>query len=313
MNSIWHYLRAALNFGRRAHVPMSWRERRIFASMILTTAYIIAMPTMYSAMTSYAPVYYPFVQSVYHGDFTCDVPESQSTVYGNAGFFAGWGVVLDTERLGLNPQITIAAYDTQHPLRLYYERHISDYIAAAEDERCVGVPRSECPLLAKNSTLDVFGDQKDVTSPLLDIQTWGSNHTTGLPDVWLCDTRIVKTKDIDITLSSTPHINTIITCNAINKYQWGFSFLLLFIVCVLQFIWAAMMYELWIEARRNDNSRVERSQSAQNVADKPSLLVSAVAIVSQAKQQYGKGIKVWSSEELNNSVWNGSMGMPSYS
>lgn len=43
----------------------------------------------------------------------------------------------------------------------------------------------------------------------------------------------------------------------VSTYQWGFSFLLTFIVCVLTTVWSIGMYAMWMDTHQN--SRVDRS------------------------------------------------------
>ena len=270
--------------------------------MMLASLYIIAMPTLYSAMTSYVPILDPsivFNPGPYGSEGNvrqCGTRASYNVPYGPGGFNAGWGVLVDSRRIGYGGSIAIAAYVENEGLRKYYERYKDQYVAAGEDSRCKHVPRSACPPLMRPSTLEYYGYYHNLSAPLLDIQTWGT-ASDGLPNVWLCNGMILQTEDLHSG-------NVTGICNAGGDgYQWGFSFLLLFFTCLLQFLWGAIMYGLWLQARRGAGA--ERSQAAENMAEKPSVLASAVAMVSQAEQQYGEDIKGWTSKELEKVVWKG--------
>lgn len=111
-------------------------------------------------------------------------------------------------------------------------------------------------------------------------------------------------------------------CTSGLYYQWGFSFLLLFIVAVLNLIFAAMLYGLWIDARRNGNVRgamevVEARRSAQGndpltryrMVNTPSHLRNVLNMADQAERCYGRDVREWPSWKLREKIWSGEEGM----
>lgn len=302
VNSMWQYVRAV---GSQRFRP-SARGFCVFGTMALTTLYVVSMPTLYSAMTGYAALAAPSIEL---GDncpvlgncsiHPCGGPGSPANGLSGNGFNAGWGYCLDPMRFYYGPPYLIATNDPEDPVRQYYDKYKADYEAAASDPRCLGnSTRATCPPLAKSSVLTQDGVKiKDLGPPLLNIQLFPA-------DTWLCGDLIVHTSDL-LADDATG------ICTAGSQYQWGFSFLLLFLVCILQFIWAAAMYALWIDVQRNsDKSGADRDTAfTVEAAMRPTLLKSAIAIASQAEQQYGAEVKGWTSRKLERVVWRGKKGI----
>ena len=87
-------------------------------------------------------------------------------------------------------------------------------------------------------------------------------------------------------------------CQAGSGYAWGFSFLLTFVTSVLTLVFTLIMYGLWFEIRRHDNSSQEVGE-----------FMDAVTMVSLAQRQYGPKIGEWSSYTLQREVVAGKAGM----
>ncbi|KAK5127101.1 hypothetical protein LTR85_008461 [Meristemomyces frigidus] len=252
---------------------------------------------------------------------------------GGSGFQVGWGECLDSTRLKYSSPYLIPVgavgdilldcglcYIPDVPQLLTcnanYNLYKQDYDAAAADPACRNVSSlGDCPPLAKTSEFEYGGKSFHLDTPMLDFRLFGTNASSGLPNVWMCEGVALKTVDFSIYGYATSH-NVTGFCQAGNTYQWGFSFLLLFLVCILQVIFAAIMYALWIEARRNSytahrrvkrvfsNGRVERSSKYY-----PSVMGHTTNMIAQAERAYGDGIKAWSTTKLDKTVWRGRKGM----
>jgi uncharacterized protein YjiS (DUF1127 family) len=109
------------------------------------------------------------------------------------------------------------------------------------------------------------------------------------------------------------------TCIGGNEYQWGLSFLVLFSVSIAQFIFAALMYGLWIEAHRNglvnmekkDRGITKRRTKLEYEEARSSLLKDIGLMASQAEREYGEEIRGWSRSRLHEVVWKGHKGLRS--
>ena len=87
VHSLWRYLRAIRRPRGSSVLPGNaiWRRRRIFGTMLITTAYVVSMPTLYSAMTGYAPVLEPSVS------ITTDYSHVQLISCGTRDFYGTYG------------------------------------------------------------------------------------------------------------------------------------------------------------------------------------------------------------------------------
>ena len=314
MLSLWHYAKALVKGSSKSNL----KRWRIFSAMILTTAYVVAVPTLYSAMTGYTTLLQPSV-SIHKDGGTVQLisygtREGWGTL-GPGGFNTAWGMCLDCDRIQLPKKLGSAGYVPADPLQVYWRKHEADYKAALSDPACAVPSRPECTSLSKPSTIEWLGQLHNLSSPLLDIKRANYDPDTDESNLWMCGSGASVFWSSQFVQNGIPQSGQVTgSCGAPSpSYQWGFSFLPLFIVCVLQFIWAVTMYGLWVENRRVGLTADSRNQAAVNTAYRPSYLVSAVAIVSQAEQHYGGEIKAWDSRELDRSIWRGSKGMDSTS
>lgn len=201
-----------------------------------------------------------------------------------------------------------------------YNKYKQNYVDAANIPACYNstdsINLSECPPLAIPSGFDEGGATLELDAPLLNIQVFGDNETSGLPNVWLCDGLVLPTiKFANYEYASgSPNITAF--CQAGNVYQWGFSYLLLFFVCILNFIFAVIMYALWIEARHESvtTTRMVRGAVASGgreweKADYPTIMSHATNMVKQAEDAYGDQVRSWTAKKLDEVVWEGEKGM----
>ena len=111
---------------------------------------------------------------------------------------------------------------------------------------------------------------------------------------WLCAQTVVSTANI--TKFNTATVTAY--CEAGTKYLWGFSFLLTFVVLVIQLIVALIMYGLWVCFCREAGSRAEVSE-----------FKDAAMMITQAQQQHGDGIASWDVPTLKRRVLKGKHGV----
>ena len=151
-------------------------------------------------------------------------------------------------------------------------------------------------------------------APLLNIEIAGT-HANGTPKAYVCNWQwpenevLIYTSEADQNQEGSAGI-----CLAGAYYQWGFSFLLTFIVSILNLLCVSMLYGLWIDARRDgDIKRVkeavpsEREPSCASTyrsVNSPGHLRNALIIAHQAERQYGADVHEWQSWRLRR-IWNG--------
>ena len=328
--SLGHYL-SNLASGR---FPATWRSLRIFLLFVLTTLYIVSFPTLFSAMTGYASVSAPSIEIPPHYGYSCEGlgnctvincgGPGASGLSGGEGLQGGWGYVGDPLRFSYIPPFYITIEDTNanasdaKSIVEYYGKYKAAYDAASVDPACHNVSSLvDCPATNIPSTIGFAGGSYPVNlePPLLDINLWGINETSGIPNFWVCKNLALTTASFN-DFGWTYSWNVTSYCTAGSTYQWGFSFLLLFIVCVLNFFFAATMYGLWIEAHRHRKFRPKREKKVWpsgkvewRDSHYPSMLSSATNIVRQAEKHYGDAVTSWSSRQLDDVVWRGKKGM----
>lgn len=316
----------------------SRKAMKLYALMALTTAYIVAMPSLFSAMTGYAAVYTPslLMQPNDQGIQNCqdfggckmEPCGGPGTFSSDEGLIPGWGVVLDGWRYHCYPQsqcnetdlandtiIHVARGRDNTGVQDYYNTYKEYYDAAAADPRCQKQTDtytfSDCPPLNRESQLNDTGSLINITSPMLNIQRYGVNNQTGEPDFWFCN------GDIIVSTESLTGGNVTGICSAVSDYQWGFSFIILIIVLVLNFTFAIVMYALWIQARRHEPINLHEGSGSDGRAaygsvvsdEAPSLLSDVMLIAGQAERHYGDQVKGWSTSTLKERVWNGKKGL----
>ena len=126
-------------------------------------------------------------------------------------------------------------------------------------------------------------------------------NTVSEYDHWLCGTMtIINTNELTQYVDRTDGAGSATgICQAGSGYIRGFSFLLTFVVCVVQLAFVLVMYALWIDVhwtqagRRNDSGQFK----------------DAVTMVVQAQRQHGPNIDEWSAKTLQEEIVSGKFGM----
>ena len=320
----------------------SLRAVRVYVLMLLATIYIVCMPSLFSATSGYAAIYAPSIllPQPHGGNVSCETGGCELEACGGpgsanvpgSGLRPGWGMVMDNWRLGcasngfcstshdVSDFMAVIADDQMASGIIdYYNTYKPRYDAAANDPRCRQLNDSNtfvnCPPLAYPSQMTATGPYSNylvnLSAPMLNIQTWGVNNKTGAPDYWLCDQIILNADSLNTGTNVTG------LCTASTSYQWGFSFIILIINCVLNFTFTLVMYGLWIEARRhkpvslNEDAGSDSGDESGSVTrtDAPSLLRDVMLIASNAEKRYGEEVKGWSSAKLHERVWKGRNGL----
>lgn len=309
----------------------SWRSIRTYLLIAVTTIYIVCMPSLFSAMTGYAATYspamlVPFNPGGFSGNASCGAGGCQQVPCGvkdlGRGLRPGWGVVRDswryecwqpdcntTDPWNINQDLVPSDGVGWKLYQAYYDKYKDRYDSATQDRRCTNLTTgrvfADCPPLELSSQFNGV----NLSAPLLNMNPWGSNTSTGMPNYWLCDTLILSTASI------TSGTNVTGTCTANASYQWGFSFLILFIVCILDFAFALLMYSLWVVARRQKPRTLHRDTEAGDevasidLSEPPSLLRDVMVIASNAENRYGEEVKGWSTAKLEQRIWKGRDGL----
>lgn len=80
------------------------------------------------------------------------------------------------------------------------------------------------------------------------------------------------------------------TCKPSETYQWGFSYIFLFMVSIFSFLWSFIMIAMWLDTRRG--SRMYRS------GRRPGLLRSVLDLAAAVREELGPDAEMLEEETL---------------
>jgi hypothetical protein len=80
------------------------------------------------------------------------------------------------------------------------------------------------------------------------------------------------------------------SCKPSEMYQWGFSYIFLFMVSIFNFVWTCIMVGMWLDTRRG--SRMYKS------GRRPGLLRSIMDYSAAIRQELGSGAECLEEDEL---------------
>ncbi|KAF7195874.1 hypothetical protein HII31_02754 [Pseudocercospora fuligena] len=242
----------ARDFWRRRY-PRTRYTIGVYVVMIFSGLFIFAWPTLLSAMTSYGAV------------MNAEVTVNGETLQ-LSSFTPCWGIVSDASRVGLENDFIISAdvpeqYNMQaqqtanmpssqarnlsaaESLYEYYRNHTGQY----EDYQRLGYhsitdnvssiypsgQSSDSQYISGESTFKHNDSTTDLPSPLLNFHVLVSNNGQQGYGCWYQNRTTNRTVVTGYEILET----TAGKCTPTEKYQWGFSFLILFLTSLFTAIW----------------------------------------------------------------------------
>jgi hypothetical protein len=128
-----------------------------------------------------------------------------------------------------------------------------------------------------------------------------------MPEAWACGNGLFYHRDFSTEFEAGVNFpNVTGQCTTGTDYRWGFSFLMLLLVCILNMVAAIGFLSLWLYGNRDSNSYYRgRDREGLNT------IQTAADIVAQAKEYYGEAAVdgTWSSQEMNKKIYKGKRGM----
>lgn len=241
---------------------------RIFSLVVLSTLYIVSLPTLLSSMTGYITIGGAFIELSSDQQGRCSDLNNCTLLNCNTlngyeppgvpGSLAPvWGYWHDARRTIHNIEyaaVLAVSPNPQHvdPVREYYEQYRDRY-AAAERDCWRGEPPdyasldlTTCPVLNQHSTFNNYVQP----SPMLNLEVYSPPDATHGYTHWACgdyDTPFTSQQLLEDP-SNSPNLGV---CRSNGEYLWGFSYQLLFVTSVFQLVFALIMFALWIEAHRH--------------------------------------------------------------
>jgi hypothetical protein len=312
------------NEDQRSGNGRSWKARAAILVMALLTLYIAVLPTLLSAMNGYYALSYPslsyyptkqlMIEMGLTTDVACDILGSDNQLQGIA---PAWGVLLDAERVHLDPSFLVLEYPPDPAFLRYYAQNKDAYDQMATDPTCIGVEdTSSCNATDIYSTF-TFNQTAGaplwmLDPPLLNLQVFppfntivaNSTPSPGiLPSTWTCGNQIFDDKDFFPQFGfSFPNVTG--TCNGLGNYRWGFSYPLTLLVCVLNLVGAITLFALWLYGTGD-------AQGTRRAKESTSTIRAAAHIIDQARTIYGDEAVngTWNADEMDQNIYGGKRGM----
>lgn len=92
------------------------------------------------------------------------------------------------------------------------------------------------------------------------------------------------------TLYNSTYVKSHSSCKPSETYQWGFSYIFLFMVSIFNFLWSVMMVCMWLDTRRA--SRMYKS------GRRPGLLRSVLDLAAAVREDLGASAEDLEEKEL---------------
>jgi hypothetical protein len=276
--------------------------------MLLTSAYVIAFPTLMSAMTGYTTLWIPYIA------------HTNGTLVELARFDRIDYFIVDAARIGLSNNTVVydinfvdefpAGYDSKLLFALEQCKRITQRTIALSSA-------SDCQAI---DMLDFCGDGCPTGSGHAEDSDFRANGTSsftlrgrtyGLDAPTLNITKVPEDLSrgyyralwayLGLTPYSTDDMARNLVCYPATEYQWGFSYLLLFIVSILNFIWVFIMFCLW----RNAEHRSRLCKTGRKLGT----FRAAMDLSSAIRAELGPDAETYSNNVLNKQLKQSSKGV----
>lgn len=284
-------------------------------SMFLSTLYVLSFPTLLAAMTGYIAKSEPYVEDLDRNLISWDKVDTVKYV------------VNDAERIGFERPLVVGRNDGEllaamNECKFYSPNHSHLALAGKEcrlmcsDIKAVNLTDQ---VSLKLPGTDLYVYETRVLSQLNITSTWTlNNNPTNLASPTLNITRFSVNSDITDEMTSysilqysisgrqSPLYNTTYmlsysSCKPGETYQWGFSYIFLFMVSIFNFIWSCIMIGMWFDTRRG--SRAYRS------GRRPGLLRSIVEYAAALKEEIGEELVHMEEDEIRSRLRRGTVGL----
>lgn len=268
-----------------------WKRWLAMVSMFLSTFYVLSFPTLIAAMTGYIATSEPYLEDL-DGNLIA-FEKIDPVIY----------VIDDAARIGFEKPLVVGLKDVD----------MIEAVKSCKSLRCL-----LRTVMETNQTSDISITTSNDSIPsnsnahtypqITNASTWSFNTTsipldsptlkiTGYPALRVKEDSISPTSSSLFSTSgrqSTPYNATYVlahgSCKPGENYQWGFSYIFLFMMSIFNFIWACIMVGMWVETRHN--SRLYRH------GRRPGLLSSIVEFAAVVREEVGEQAGDMEDEQL---------------
>ncbi|KAL5392395.1 hypothetical protein DPSP01_000904 [Paraphaeosphaeria sporulosa] len=267
-----------LAFGERTWGRF-WRWLAVLC-MLIATLYVLAFPTLMAAMTGYITTYEPYVMD--EGRSLVPWKDVRRVEY----------VVRDSERVGFyGGELVSATGDDElaRALANYSRYYLDVFPGRPAFESTILPPDSLLTRTVQRNTSSTFVFNSSTTHlspPTLRI-TFGlprgpysaSTPSPGLPYPYYTLTP-GTTAARQAPYYPADFIHARGSCKPSETYQWGFSYIFLFMVSIFNFVWSCIMAGMWMDVRTR--SRMYRA------GRRPGLLRSILDFAAAMREEVGE-------------------------
>ncbi|ORX95869.1 hypothetical protein BCR34DRAFT_187194 [Clohesyomyces aquaticus] len=241
-------------------------------SMLLSTLFVLSFPTLIAAMTGYITASEAYIED--YSKNLIEVGKFEPITF----------IVEDAHRIGYSNPLVVTDGDS-------------------------GLIKTIFSYMSETSTDEEFESIKDYSSQTFSVNrtsTWNfenANITLEAPSltITLSKGRETKTPQGFRASLQTPNgrqgdyfpVGYIIThgsCRPNETYQWGFSYIFMFMVSIFNFVWSCIMVGMWLDTRRG--SRMYNS------GRRPGLLRSILDVSTAIREELGEEVDGMEEDDL---------------
>ncbi|KAF2475122.1 uncharacterized protein BDR25DRAFT_381938 [Lindgomyces ingoldianus] len=244
--------------------------------MLLSTLYVLSFPTLMAAMTGYINASGAYVED--YNNNLIEFNKFKWVAY----------IVEDAHRIGYSKPLVAASDDEDLQKAIY--NYISTMSTLEEFNRDlkVGLPWPPRTFFFDRPSIWQLGNSSiTLEAPSLNI-TWAKNTELDVsPKLkhWL-----YTDGDSQGDVFDAFYVHAHGSCRPNETYQWGFSYIFLFMVSIFNFVWSCIMVGMWLDTRRG--SRMYKS------GRRPGLLRSIMDISGAIREELGVEVDNMEEQEL---------------
>ncbi|XP_014560565.1 hypothetical protein COCVIDRAFT_12595 [Bipolaris victoriae FI3] len=279
MGTLGVLAREFLAFGKRT-------RRRFFRwlamlSMLLSTLYVLSFPTLMGAMTGYITTYELYVENHDHNLIEWSKVRRVTNI------------IQDADRLlRYDKPLIITEADTElrNAVKLYMEQFDPD-TGRTPGTTVDGFTYSELYTDEPSKwVVEGMTTPLELTSPSLNITTYRTYPEKIIPPPEWHGQVPVAFEDRPTDVYNTSYLLEHGSCQPSETYQWGFSYIFLFMVSIFNFIWTCIMIGMWLDTRLS--SRMYKS------GRRPGLLRSIMDYSAAVRQELGTEAEYLEEDDL---------------
>ncbi|KAF2793173.1 hypothetical protein K505DRAFT_277444 [Melanomma pulvis-pyrius CBS 109.77] len=249
--------------------------------MLLSTLYVISFPTLMAAMTGYITTSEAYIEDLDHNLIEWNKMQDIYVM----------GVVEDYERIGNYSKPLVATMsDTElvNAMFNYTQRAYELYFKSNKDNGTLPWP------LNQSSIWEFGGSKITLPPPTLNITWLGprdhQNFTDFHEGIRSRPYYTSASGNRQADLMNRDYILAHGSCKTTETYQWGFSYIFLFMISIFNFVWSCIMVGIWMDTCQK--SRMYKS------GRRPGLLRSILDISEAMKEEIGEDFETLEEDDL---------------